>query len=69
MTLVKALKQVVPINGFFLKLLLVIKTTYASCKCNEQLKVVNANEIARLIDLEELEIGVAKLDKVYQQSP
>nr|XP_023896549.1 zinc finger MYM-type protein 1-like [Quercus suber] len=28
-----------------------------SCKRNEQLKVANANEIARLIDLEELEIG------------
>ncbi|XP_030958807.1 uncharacterized protein LOC115980727 [Quercus lobata] len=55
LTLVKASKQVVPINGFFLKLLLVIKTTYASCKCNEQLKVVNANEIACLIDLKELE--------------
>ncbi|XP_065635079.1 uncharacterized protein LOC112024383 [Quercus suber] len=29
----------------------------ASCKRNEQLKVANANEIARLIDLEELETG------------
>ncbi|XP_030939581.1 uncharacterized protein LOC115964405 [Quercus lobata] len=29
----------------------------ASCKRNEQLKVANANEIAPLIDLEELEIG------------
>ena len=47
----------VPINGFFLKLLLVIKTIYASCKRNEQLKVTNANEIARLIDLEELKTG------------
>ncbi|XP_030974350.1 uncharacterized protein LOC115994366 [Quercus lobata] len=26
----------------------------ATCECNEQLKVVNANEIARLIDLKEL---------------
>ena len=52
--------------GFFIKLILVIKIVNASCKCNEQLKVSNANEIARLIDLEELEIGFAKLDKVYQ---
>nr|XP_023892112.1 uncharacterized protein LOC112004126 [Quercus suber] len=29
----------------------------ATCKRNEQLKVANANEIARLIDLEELETG------------
>ena len=29
----------------------------ASCKRNEQLKVANANEIARLIDLEELKTG------------
>ena len=34
-----------------------IKTIYASCKRNEQLKVANANEIARLIDLEELKTG------------
>ena len=33
------------------------KIVNASCKCNEQLKVVNANEITRLIDLEELETG------------
>ncbi|XP_030936530.1 uncharacterized protein LOC115961743 [Quercus lobata] len=31
--------------------------SFASCKRNEQLKVANANEIARLIDLEELETG------------
>ncbi|XP_075666659.1 uncharacterized protein LOC142636350 [Castanea sativa] len=55
--LLKVSKQVVPISGFFLKLLLVIKTVNASCKRNEQLKVVNANEVVRLIDLEELEIG------------
>ena len=55
LALVKASKQVVPISGFFLKLILVIKTVNASCKRNEQLKVANANEIARLIDLEELE--------------
>ena len=57
LALVKASKQVVPISGFFLKLILVIKTVNASCKRNEQLKVANANEIARLIDLEELETG------------
>ena len=34
-----------------------IKTIYASCKRNEQLKVANANEIVCLIDLEELETG------------
>ena len=34
-----------------------IKIVNASCTSNEQLKVANANEIARLIDLEELEIG------------
>ena len=43
--------------GFFIKLILVIKIVNASCTSNEQLKVANANEIARLIDLEELEIG------------
>ncbi|XP_075668974.1 uncharacterized protein LOC142638794 [Castanea sativa] len=32
-----------------------IKIVNASCKRNEQLKVANANKIARLIDLEELE--------------
>ena len=57
MALVKALKQVVPISGFFLKLILVIKTINASCKHNEQLKIANANEIAHLIDLKELETG------------
>ena len=55
LVLVIASKQVVLISGFFLKLILVIKTINASCKRNEQLKVVNTNEIARLIDLEELE--------------
>ena len=55
--MVKALKQVVPISGFFLKLILVIKTINASCKHNEQLKIANANEIAHLIDLKELENG------------
>ena len=34
-----------------------IKIVNASCKRNEQLKVANANEIARLIDLEELKTG------------
>ena len=34
-----------------------IKIFSASCKRNEQLKVANANEIARLIDLKELETG------------
>ncbi|XP_050256951.1 uncharacterized protein LOC126702324 [Quercus robur] len=57
LTLVKALKQVVPISHFFLTLLFLIKIVNASCKRNEQLKVVNANEIACLIDLEELETG------------
>uniref|UniRef100_A0A7N2MB19 TTF-type domain-containing protein n=1 Tax=Quercus lobata TaxID=97700 RepID=A0A7N2MB19_QUELO len=54
---VKASKQVVPISHFFLTLLFLIKIVNASCKRNEQLKVANANEIARLIDLEELETG------------
>ncbi|KAK4583825.1 hypothetical protein RGQ29_021805 [Quercus rubra] len=53
----KASKQVVPISHFFLTLLFLIKIVSASCKRNEQLKVANANEIARLIDLEELETG------------
>ncbi|XP_030970174.1 zinc finger MYM-type protein 1-like [Quercus lobata] len=57
LALVKASKQVVPISGFFLKLILVIKTVNTSCKRNEKLKVSNANEIVRLIDLEELETG------------
>ena len=35
LALVKASKQVVPISGFFLKLLLVIKNVNASCKHNE----------------------------------
>ncbi|XP_075654760.1 uncharacterized protein LOC142624919 [Castanea sativa] len=54
---VKASKQVVPISGFFPTLLFLIKIVNASRKHNEQLKVANANEIAHLIDLEELEIG------------
>ena len=48
LTLVKTSKQVVPISGFFLQLLFLIKIVNASCKRNEQLKVVNANEITRL---------------------
>ena len=36
---------------------MVIKTSNASCKRNKQLKVANANEITRLIDLEEFETG------------
>ena len=55
LTLVKASKQVVPISLFFFTLLFLIKIANAPCKRNEQLKVSNANEIARLIDLEELE--------------
>ena len=55
LALVKASKQVVPISHFFLTLLFLIKIVNASCKCNEQLKVANTNEIAHLIDLEELE--------------
>ena len=57
LALVKASKQVVPISHFFLTLLFLIKIVNASCKRNKQLKVANANEIARLIDIEELEIG------------
>ena len=38
-------------------MLFLIKIVNASCKHNEQLKVANANEVARLIDLEELETG------------
>ena len=57
LALVKASKQVVPISHFFLTLLFLIKIVNASCKRNKQLKVANANEIARLIDLEELETG------------
>ncbi|KAL4616091.1 hypothetical protein ACB092_07G173600 [Castanea dentata] len=54
----RASKQVVPISGFFLELLLVIKTVNTSCMRNEQLKVANTNEIACLIDLEELETRI-----------
>ena len=57
LALEKASKQVVSISHFFLTLLFLIKIVIVSCKCNEQLKVANANEIACLIDLEELEIG------------
>ena len=57
LTLVKTSKQVVPISGSFLKLFFLIKIVNASCKCNEQLKVANVNEIIYLIDLEELETG------------
>ena len=57
LALVKASKQVVPISHFFLTLLFLIIIVNASCKCNEQLKVVNTNEIAYFIDLEELETG------------
>ncbi|XP_050278525.1 uncharacterized protein LOC126720252 [Quercus robur] len=57
LALVKASKQVNAISHFFLALLFLIKTVNASCKRNNQLKVVNANEITRLIDLEELETG------------
>ena len=39
LALVKVSKQVVPISGFFLKLLLVIKIVNASCKRNKQVKV------------------------------
>ena len=54
LALVKTSKQVNAISHFFLALLFLIKTVNASCKRNEQLKVVNANEIGCLIDLEEL---------------
>ena len=45
------------ISHFFLALLFLIKIVNAPCKRNKQLKVANANEIAHLIDLEELETG------------
>ena len=57
MALIKASKQVNAISHFFLALLFLIKIVNASCKRNDQLKVANANEIACLIDLEELETG------------
>ena len=68
LVLVIASKQVVLISGFFLKLILVIKTINALCKHNEQLKVVNTNEIVRLIDLEELETrsGLNQIDTLQQ---
>ena len=65
LTLVKALKQVIPISHFFFfTLLFLIKIVNASCKGNEQLKVANANEIARLINLEELKTksGLNQID-------
>ena len=55
LALVKASKQVIPISHFFLTLLFLIKIINASCKRNKQLNVANSNEIACLIDLEELE--------------
>ena len=57
LALVKASKQVNVISHFFLALLFLIKIVNAPCKRNKQLKVANANEIAHLIDLEELETG------------
>ena len=68
LALVKASKQVVPISHFFLTLLFLIKIVNASCKCNEQLKVVNANEITHLIDLEELETrsGLNQIDTLQR---
>ena len=55
--LVKASKQVVPISGFFLKLILVINNIRASCKRIEQLKIARYSNITYLIDIEELETG------------
>ena len=54
LALVKASKLVVSISGFFLKLLFLIKIVNASCKRNEQLKVVNANEITLLTPYNDL---------------
>jgi hypothetical protein len=57
LALVTASKASIPVGKFFDRLAYIINIVGASCKRNEQLKVVQDAEFAYLIDIDELETG------------
>ncbi|XP_019167870.1 PREDICTED: uncharacterized protein LOC109163577 [Ipomoea nil] len=57
LTLVASSKEVIPVHQFFTKLNSIINVVGASCKCNDQLKVSHASNIAHLHSIDELESG------------
>ena len=57
LALVAASREVIPIHEFFLNLNFVITTVGSSCKCNDELRVAQATEIARMLAIDELETG------------
>ena len=58
LALVVASRVVIPIHEFFLNLNFVITTVGSSCKCNDELRVAQATEIARMLAIDELETGI-----------
>ncbi|CAH9074661.1 unnamed protein product [Cuscuta epithymum] len=57
LALVAAAKEVIPIHHFFEKVNTITNVVTASCKRHDQLQAAQAEEIARLIRIEELETG------------
>ena len=57
LALVGASREVIPIHEFFLNLNFIITIVGSSCKCNDELRAAQAAEIARMLAIDELEIG------------
>ena len=57
LALVAASREVIPIHQFFSKLTFIVNLIVASTKRIEELHIAQANEIAQLVAIDELEIG------------
>ena len=57
LTLVATSKEVIPISQFFTYLTLIINLVSYSWKRNDQLKIAQATKVAKVIAIDDLEIG------------
>ena len=57
LALVASSKEVLPVYHFFTKLTTIVNIVGASCKCNDEFKQAQADEIAHMISIDELETG------------
>ncbi|XP_024164732.1 zinc finger MYM-type protein 1-like [Rosa chinensis] len=57
LALVAASREVIPIQKFFTKLTFIVNILGASCKCNDEFQSAQAEEIAYLTSIDELETG------------
>jgi len=57
LALVDASREVIPIHEFFSKLNFIVNIVCSSSKCHDELQVAKLDEIACLLDIDELENG------------